>query len=365
LGDQVIMSLLDKLKAIFKEDARKRAYVFIRHDHTENATFDDKPLQAGKHYFRLWLSEMFLDKRVDWFREWYPMAHTLVSFQFGDQNLQVPHVAGASQLKGVTEESLNRMVSLNYQLTTLMPFNGGVVEVIAALVAMKGKDYIGSVVKVLGDLSQLLVVPQLSTALGVALPIASGVQDLIGGGSGKMQLGMHQAFVGEGGTGVNVLKPGYFAVIDGNAEDYSESTFWVKEGRLYQGTDMASSKLFETASHLLFQVEVRDQRDDWTSLKNIQDAYQESLRQLGEGESEKADLAIKRAIVLARTSPDLTRADRNRVALAIKEDFDQAKGGGLGAVPRRGSTLESVIDRRAISVDAAFDEDPRWETLLS
>jgi hypothetical protein len=75
------MPLLDKLKSIFTEDNQKRAYVWIPHAHIENANFADEPLQSGRHYFRLWLAEMFLDKRVDWFREWYPMAHTLVSLQ--------------------------------------------------------------------------------------------------------------------------------------------------------------------------------------------------------------------------------------------------------------------------------------------
>jgi hypothetical protein len=358
------MALLDKLTSFFSDPAHKRAYFRIAYDHIEKADFKDEELAAGKHYFRLWIAEMFLDKRVDWFREWYPMAHTLVSFQFGDQNLQVPHVAGAGQLQGVGEESLAKMIQLNHQLTSLMPFNGGTVEVVAGLLAMKGKDYIASVVKVMGDLSKLLVVPQLSTALGVALPIASGVQDLLGGGSGQMRLGMHQTFVGSGGSAQNVLRPGYFATIDGNATDYEETEFWVKGGRLFHGASMASCVPFESASHMLFQVEFREQRDDWMSLKNIQDAYNEAVKQQGEGEDEKADLAIKRAIVLARTSPDLTRADRIRVALAVKEDFEQGKGGGEKAVPAGQRNLTSVMARRGIDVDAALAEAPDWEAML-
>lgn len=361
------MSLLDKLKSIYSEDAQKRAYVWVPYNHIENAGFPDEPLQSGKHYFRLWLAEMFLDKQVDWFRTWYPMAHSLVSFQFGDQSVQIPHVAGASQLQNVSEENLDKMVSLNFPLTTLMPFNGGVVEIVAALLAMKGKDYIASVVKVMGDLSKLLVVPQLSTALGLAMPIATGVLDLLGGGSGKMQLGMHQAFVGDAGdrnTPMNILRPGYFAVIDGNIQEYEASSFWIRQGRLYRGSSLESSRPFQEASHLLFHVEFRDKRDDWMSLKNIQDAYQEAIRQLGEEEPQKADLAIKRALVLIRTSPDLTRADRNRVAVAVREDFDQAKSGGLGAVPGSHQDLMSVVERRAMSVEDALVEDPDWEALI-
>jgi hypothetical protein len=357
------MSLLDKLKSLVSDNAQKRAYVWVPYGHIENAEFQDEPLQSGKHYFRLWLSEMFLDRRVAWFREWYPMAHTLVSFQFGDQTIEIPHVAGASQLKDISEQDLNKMISLSYQLTTLMPFNGGVVEIVAALLAMKGKDYIASVVKVMGDLSKLLVVPQLSAALGVALPIASGVQDLLGGSSGRMQLGMHQSFVGDGGTAQNVLRPGYFAVIDGTVEDYPAEEFWVKAGRLYRGESMTDCHPFEGASHLLFQVELRNQRDDWMNLKDIRDGYKEALRQLGEGEVEKADLAINRTMALARFSPDLTRADRNRVALALKEDYGQAKGGGLGAT---GSdrTLEAIMAKSTLSVEDALEEDPGWETLM-
>ena len=226
------MSLLDSLKSIFAKDARKQAYVFLPYTNIEKPNFPDEPLEAGKHYFRLWLAEMFLEKDVDWFRTWYPVTHTLVTFQFGDQTLEIPHVAGASQLNGLTEGNLQKLIQLNYPLTTLMPFNGGVVDIVAALVAMQGKDYISSVVKVLGDLSKLLVVPQLSAALSIALPIANGVQDLLGGASGEMRLGLHQAFVGKGGAGTNLLRGGYIAVIDAPAEQYPESKLFVKQDRL-------------------------------------------------------------------------------------------------------------------------------------
>jgi hypothetical protein len=59
------MSLLDQLVSLFSADGTKGACVFIPYGHIENPRFQELPLKAGKHYFRLWLSEMFLDKRVD------------------------------------------------------------------------------------------------------------------------------------------------------------------------------------------------------------------------------------------------------------------------------------------------------------
>jgi hypothetical protein len=152
---------------------------------------------------------------------------------------------------------------------------------------------------------------------------------------------------------------------EGLAAPGKEEDFWVKGARLHHGASMDSCVPFESASHLLFHVEVRSERDDWMSLKNIQDAYQEALRQWGEGETEKAELAISRAVVLVRTSPDLTRADRNRVALALREDYNQAKGGGEGAIPAHNQTLASVVERRAMPVDQALEEEPSWQKLLT
>jgi len=171
--------------------------------------------------------------------------------------------------------------------------------------------------------------------------------------------------VGKGGAGSNLLRGGYITVIDAPAEDYPEAKLFVKQDRLYFGDTMAVSQLLTGVTHMLFRIEPWDKRDDWTSLKTIQEPLDEMHRMLVEGEDEKADLAKKRAIIMAKTSPDLTRADRNRVALAIKEEFDQAKAGGLGAVPAGDHTLNSLMLRRGISAADALNNEPSWEQLMS
>jgi len=358
------MSLFDKLKDLFTKDAQKYAYVAIPRDHVNNPGFSGEPLQAGKHYFRLWLAEMFLEKEVDWFRTWHPVAHSLVVFQFGHQNIEIPHLAGPSHLNGVNESNLEKLIPLNYAMTTLMPFNGGVVEVVAALVAMQGQDYIGSVIKVLGDLSKLLVVPQLSGALNIALPIAAGVQDLLGGSTGRIHLGVHQSFTGDGGGGSNILRSGYIAVIRGSEQDYPAARLWIDQDRLRIGGSLDQSALLTGVTHLLFRIESRTDRDDWGGLKDISDAKNEALKYLGEAEPEKAESALKRAILLCRQSPDLTRADRNRVSLALKEEFDEARKSGLGAIPVAERSLESIVARRAVPVEEALVSAPGFEKLF-
>src|SRR5271165_5895637 len=132
------MSLFDTFKELFSKEAQKFVYAPIARDHVKDANYSGEALESGKHYFRLWLVELFLEKEIDWGRSWYPMAHSLVVFQFGQQTIEIPHVAGAPKLQGLTDSDLQSFIRLNYPMTALMPFNGGVVELVTALVAMKG-----------------------------------------------------------------------------------------------------------------------------------------------------------------------------------------------------------------------------------
>ena len=340
------MGLWDTVTGWVKRDSRKYIYLPIPADHVKDAKSDGAPLEAGKHYFRLWLTEMYLKKEREWFKSWYPVVHSLVRFQFGSQVVEIPNVAGPMHLKDVNESSLERALQLNYNLTTLMPYNGGVVEVAAGLLAMEGKNYLKSAIKVMGDLSGMLVVPQLSAALAVAAPIANGVQDLLTGGNGQMELGLHQAFTGAGGGGANDLRPGYIAVLLADESKYDKGQFWVENDRLRYGASQAASQPLTGVTHMLFRIESRTERDDWMGLMTIVQSRDEALKAISEANSEQADTAIKRTIYLVRTSPDLTRADRKRVADALKAEFDEAKEGFESK-----ADLKDVIERRALTMD--------------
>jgi hypothetical protein len=341
------MGLWDTITGWVKKDARKYIYLAIPADHVKDAKTDGAPLEAGKHYFRLWLTEMYLKKERDWFKTWHPVVHSLIRFQFGSQLAEIPHVAGPMHMKNVNDSNLERAIQLNYNLTTLMPYNGGVVEVAAGLLAMEGKNYLSSAIKVMGDLSGMLVVPQLSAALAIAGPIANGVQDLLTGGNGQMDLGLHQSFTGAGGGGANDLRPGYIAVVLADEGRYDKNQFWVEGDRLRYGTSQGTSQPLTGVTHMLFRIESRTERDDWMGLTTIIQARDEALKALAEGNQEQSDIAIKRTIFLVRTSPDLTRADRKRVADALKAEFDEAKEGFEADT----GTFESMVKRRALVLD--------------
>lgn len=346
------MSLLDTLKGWIKKDAHKYVVHRISFDHVMNPKYEDRVLRAHRDYFRLILAEMHLQEGKSWFITWYPVVHALIRCQFGGKTVDIPRVAGTSQIAALEKQDLSQRVAINYPLTTSMPFNGGIVEIEAGLLAMKGSNDLKSLLKVLGDFSKLLAAPQLSAALAVAGPLASGVQDLLGGSEGDLELGFHNSFT----DGAEFdLRPGYIAVILATEDQIKGEQLWVKEDRLHVGTTLQASKMLTGVTHMLLRLEGFAERDDWSSLESISVPFEkakEALAKNGFQENDEYTTQFRAAQSAAVTSADLTRADQVRVAKAIKEVLEELKG--LAAVREGKNDLAEAIGRLNMTPDEAL-----------
>jgi hypothetical protein len=71
---------------------------------------------------------------------------------------------------------------------------------------------------------------------------------------------------------------------------------------------------------------------------------------------DRAELACRQAQGVALRSPDLSRADRVRVARTVREQFDEAKLAiGLGAVKADELTLGAAMQSATLSVQQWID----------
>jgi hypothetical protein len=356
------MTLRDSIIGLFRRNASKYLYVAVPSDHVQDGQTDTDALVEGRDYFRLWLAEMYLKRDRDWFKTWHPAVHSLVHFQFGFQEVDVANIAGELGLKDVDAAHLERSISLNHPMTSLMPFNGGVVEVTAALLAMQGQDFVKRFIKVMGDFAGLVAVPQLSAVLSVAAPVASGIEELLGASNGEMHLALHQTYTHKGG-GANELRPAYFLAILATEAQVNPKTLWVVGDRLRQGRTMEESEPFGGYPYMLFRVQKETVRDDWEGLTSIMEPFKTAVDALGTGEQERADSFYRSAIAAAISSLDLTQADRRRVAQVLKQRFDEAKSLGLGAVETWGSIQKGIA---AIPVDEALAQgEPDISEFLS
>jgi hypothetical protein len=312
--------------------------------------------QAGAHYFRLWLAEMRLAQDQTWFTTRHPAVHALVRLRFGDQDVELPRIAGPMTLPGLDQAHLGAVVHLDHPLTPLLPYNGGVVEISAGLTALEGTGVLREFVSAVDAVTQVLAQPPLSTALSAVGPVTRAVQTLFGAAAGRQHLGVHLAFAGD--QSPRALHAGYLAVIRRDVAQLPVEDLSVNQGLLrYRGAPLTG------ADYMLFRIERVAERDDWDSLAAIAAPFRDALTASSHGNATVAEAHVRRAMLEAWTSPDLTRTDRSRVCGEIKRTFQDARNLGLG-LEHGTPTLAGAMAGAVASEHYARTQPPSLESLL-
>jgi len=331
-----LQELFDSVKAWVNQPGQQQLRVSIPADRTDVAPFG--PIAPDASYFRLWLSEMFLDQQRNWFVDFQPMVHSIVKLKYGDRDsVSLATVAQPPQAPAGTT------ILLNYKLTELMPYKGGTIEIDAALTALKTGSGLEPAIKILQLFSGMMTVP-LTPVLGIAERLATGVQEIVAAANGRTHLAIHDALRTGGPHG---LAPGYVAVIRATANDVAADRLSVRQSRLYYAPIAGAAPVpFDLYDYMLFFIETMKERDDWR-LKSIQEPLDEAKKALVTGEKQRADDYRKLTLIAAHTSPDLTQADRKRVLTALIAELKEAEDSGLGAVPPEPRTLAEIVEIHA------------------
>jgi hypothetical protein len=290
---------------------------------------------AGTHYFRVWLAEMHLARDREWFASRHPAVHSVVRIRFGDEDLELPRVSGALGVPGVEATRPGGVVHLDHPLTPLLPYNGGIVEISAGLLALEGAPVLADFVSAVDAVSQVLLQPPLSSALAAVLPVTRAVQTLLGAAPATQHLGVHVAYAGT--ELPTALHAGYVVVMRAERSQVNPSGLAVEAGRLrHHGQPLTG------VDYLLFRIERMAERDDWDGLSSIARPLHGALAALGHGNVPMAEALVRQAVLEAFTSADLTRADRTRVAGEIKRAYQDARDAGMGLTPAA-TTLSAAM----------------------
>lgn len=323
------MSILDWFSKLYAAQAHHCVYARIATDHLDAASrVDAVTASAEQHYFRIWLSEMFLadDRRL--FREFTPVVHSAVRLQFaGNPAQELPYVAGPQNIGLGT--TLGRGVQLNHQLTNLLPYRGGSVAVSAGLFAYKSKDFFQQFTDTLHDVSGLFNVGQLSQVIEVAGKAVDGIQSLLGAGDKDIHLVYFESFAGTAAAGGSELESGYTAIINADAGKFDTNRLFVKQRQLCYGADLASAVHLDGSDYLLLRTEVAERRDDFMSFPEFARLLNEAIK-AGVADRKKGDEIIQASVVTAYACPDLTWIDKGRVAAGLNKAYRDVVGAGRG-----------------------------------
>jgi hypothetical protein len=283
---------------------------------------DPVVLQAGQHYIRLRLAEMYLKDDRKLFRSYVPVVSSVVSLQFGSNSAQqLADVAGPLSLN-LSEDVLGRGVETNYHLTNLVPYKGGTVSVSAALLAYESKDYFSSFLKLANGVAGILTTGQLSSYLKVADTAVSGIQDLLDGADKEVYLVYHNEYGGSDSSGGVSLKSGYTAVIGADKTSFDTSKLYVKDSSLLYGNTKDNAQPLTGYDYMLLAVESAVARDDFREFAGYSTMLSSALEK-GITDQAAGETIIESEMIAVFKSDDLTYVDKTRVAAALKAEYDQ------------------------------------------
>lgn len=330
------MALWDTVKARFDRQAPGIAHVVLPDD--------GPPIMPYGGYFRLWLQEMRLARSTSWGKESFPAAHSEVRVRTAGSEPQA-----YATLSRPSEDALGQGVWTGYQLTELMPYNGGTVEVEAALLTLPGRDSLGPALDAIGQLAGLLI-PPVGQALPLARAVAEGARGLLGRYETGVHVGLHHTLVADGGGVASAtMRAGWIAVVRG-AVDAQRLT--VAGDRLCHG-DVP----LEAADFVLLRIEARVERPDWR-LPEIDAPLKRALNALSDGAVSSASGYRSVALAAARESSALAEDDRPRVIQAIKDAYARVESGGRGATGASLPGLDTAMQRFAMPREQALALGP-------
>jgi hypothetical protein len=295
------------------------------------------PIDPQAGYLRIFLAEGFVSKAVTWGNKHFPVVHGGARLSF---------LGGTAQFTSVSEPDTRPDVpgaQLDVRLTPLLPFNGGVVEVEAALYQASAAGPLVTALKIVGGFDTLLV-PPLSVAATIAGKVADGIDHVLG--DEQPVLGVHYSMVSPGGGG-HVLHPGWLAVVATPPAELRGRLSMQPSGLCLDNG--SGPRQLAGTDYLVVRIECRTERDDWRFPELdelIRAAGQSYLSGYLEDFKDRRTEAVSRAW----SSPDLTPADRIRVAKLVADEIDAVST--LHAVPGPDRSLEDIADERLPAPDA-------------
>ena len=336
------MNFYNRVKDFFVSEAEQCIYGKIPNDHVW-PKIDQEVLEPDESYLRIWLNDMYLAHKRVLYQTRCPLVHAICRFNYASSQRDLRLVVGQGQSENLGS-ALDRMVNLNYPLLGPVPYTGGDVELLMALVAMEVTDYGNQLLDVLGILSQLTGRGELKAALPFLHPLKKGAEGLFGMKGLKAHLVMHDTF-SSGNSSPNRLTSGYRVVMDKTEERIDPGTLWVRDGRLCSGPELESAKPFKGSDYFLFYLERVSVRGD--DIPSIREAWDTAIEKAVQSNDQEVDLALSAFKETVLKSPDLIWNDREKWIISL---IDKVKA--IQVLKERRAFLSNQLDTSLASAVA-------------
>jgi hypothetical protein len=326
MADSAVARLWRRVRQKFDADAAQLHRIFLPEPDGIRMTPNDS-------YLRLWLSELFLAKAVEWGVERSPAVQASVRLLF--DGVTPKTFATLAQPKPQAD---GHGIAEDYQLTELLPYLGQSVELEAGLYEILGANNLRTAIDIVTDFASL-VVPPVSAALTVVDKVASGIEKVITANATDPVLALHGTLAAPGGGLTNELRPGWLAVVRATEAELPAASLQIRDGRLHRDGHRLTG-----FDYMVLRVEGRATREDWRT-PDLDRAVMEALYARDIGRAEEFERLRAEALSRIYFSADLTPGQRKQVAVSVKEEMSET---APGAVALGEMTLAAIVERRGL-----------------
>jgi hypothetical protein len=300
---------------------------------------DAQDIHAYQGYLRLWLTEVAIGRNRG------ERGDQVLAFHGG----VVLNFAGAedtpfTRFSRLDADGAAPVANLNLPVTPLLPFQGGRVEVQAAMFQSPSSGLLAGAAEMADALTEASNAP-LSWVTATSARLASGLDSLLERADAEPTLAAHWA--GADPESSRMLRPGHLIVV--NAPPDQIGRLRIAEGRL-RADGVTNSGPTSSADYMVFRLECRHERDDWR-FPQLDNLIRAAVNAFLNGQLDSYRANRTEAVVYAWNCADLIPADRVRVAMVVAEEIDAAGRAAELAVSLEASRLSAPDDPGLSQVD--------------
>ncbi|MFP3950523.1 MAG: hypothetical protein ACLFVP_00030 [Candidatus Bathyarchaeia archaeon] len=303
------------------------SYFEIDDDHvisTHSASAEDFiPMRT---YFELRLKQMFLKNQRVYTREFEPVAHVAVDFQFAGERIQSPIIVGPSMLANVDKVSKGDQIEfLNIRIVGPCPYEGEDLKVFTGLFRMVTKDWTKRVLSLLETFSQTFDSSHISSFINISKPLSDGIQGFIGLEDIEMRVGRYIQYAAPdmNSTGFGVLRPCFAVHLRKPSSEVVKERFWVNEGRLHYGDSREELTEYDGADFMLLELAPLATRGDYTGFDFHRKHWKKIESLLAEQKNDDAFATFKLLAAELVTCDDIILPHRASLLKNYREQMDE------------------------------------------
>jgi hypothetical protein len=290
-----------------------------------------------EYYITIDLGSMRIPQATRSYAKLYGAVHSFISVPtfLSSKNAQFRVVTTPANLKNIDGANLDRVLQINKRLLGPIPYRGGRLTLEIGLYSVKSADLLDQYLGLLQEMSDAAGVAYVKSALPFVGLLKKGI-DLITGNAKESTL--------EIGLSTELEKPslGWYLVMAAPKDV-------VNPGELK--VDPADSRLLDEKGkpyvkypYMLFNVSASLRRSDWFQIPELVDPHTKLRQALLDNDLVRAGKLLEQFSLIAKTCPDLLKADAIRISEELKKRYDIKVPRGVVTAKKEGPDIGELRD---------------------